>query len=163
MCVLRQEKLRILREGAVSILSAAIVREACSQQYLNVRPGVMSTADRYLRMMTSDTCSLDTDPRRSELSVISDGMTKNSKQWSTGLRAQIMLSLKLAIAREMGNGDVPVILDDVLLPFDSERKLGACNALSLISEDMQVLLFTCDDRVADACKDLKGALIIPMS
>ena len=70
------------------------------------------------------------------------------------MRAQVLLSLKLAIAKEMGNGEIPVILDDVLLPFDGQRKIGACKALAQLSEEMQILMFTCDDAVMHICESL---------
>jgi len=105
---------------------------------------------------------MDIDPRNQDISVISNGEPKNSRQWSTGLRAQILLSIKLAIAKEMGNGDIPVILDDVLLPFDSERKKGALEALSLLSKEMQVLLFSCDDDVDEMSRTMSGVSIITM-
>jgi len=45
-----------------------------------------------------------------------------------------------------------VILDDVLLVFDTERKAGAVRALRRASEKMQVLMFTCDDQTAEMCR-----------
>ncbi len=143
-----------LRDSAVLLLSSIIVQNACSDLYEDVHPGVISTADRYLGMMTGDRYRIDTDPRRTDIAVISDEGTKGSKQWSSGLRAQVLLSLKLAIAKEMGNGEIPVILDDVLLPFDSQRKIGACKALAQLSEEMQILMFTCDDAVMHICESL---------
>ena len=147
------EKGKVLREGAVSLVSSVIVQDACADLYENVHPDVISTADRYLALMTNGSCRLDLDPRNTDLSVISNGEPKNPKQWSTGLRAQILLSIKLAIAKEMGRGEIPIILDDVLLPFDNERKKGAIEALSALSNEMQVLLFSCDDDVMELAKD----------
>ena len=151
---LSSKKGSTLRDSAVLLLSSIIVQNACSDLYEDVHPGVISTADRYLGMMTGDRYRIDTDPRRTDIAVISDEGTKGSKQWSSGLRAQVLLSLKLAIAKEMGNGEIPVILDDVLLPFDSQRKIGACKALAQLSEEMQILMFTCDDAVMHICESL---------
>ena len=94
--------------------------------------------------------------------MISNGEPKNPKQWSTGLRAQILLSIKLAIAKEMGGGEIPIILDDVLLPFDNVRKKGAIEALSALSNEMQVLLFSCDDDVMEIAKEHPEISIITM-
>ncbi len=159
---LNAQRNKVLTDGAKAILESAIIQKACSDIYETVHPDVISTADRYLLMMTMGTCHFDLDPRNTDLTVISKGEPKNPKQWSTGLRAQILLSIKLAVAKEMGNGEVPVILDDVLLPFDNDRKNGACQALSMLSNEMQVLLFTCDDDVEDVCKDLPNVSIITM-
>ena len=156
------EKAKVLREGAVSLISSVIIEDACADLYETVHPDVINTADRYLALMTNGTCRIDMDPRNQDLSVISNGESKNSKQWSTGLRAQILLSIKLAIAKEMGKGDVPIILDDVLLPFDSERKKGAIEALSMLSSEMQVLLFSCDDDIEEMAKSTSNISVIAM-
>jgi hypothetical protein len=160
--MLRRDQQNILRRGAVAMLSSAIVQEACDGQYSEVRPGVVSTADRYLGMMTMDSYHLDTDPRSKTIQVVSGGVIKGPKQWSTGLRAQVMLSIKLAVAKELGSGEVPVLLDDVLLPFDSERKDGACRALVQVSKEMQILLFTCDERIASKLGGSEDVSIIRM-
>ena len=157
---LSSQKNKVLTEGAKAILESAIIQKACSDIYETVHPDVISTADRYLSMMTLGTCHFDLDPRNTDLTVISKGEPKNPKQWSTGLRAQILLSIKLAVAKEMGSGEIPVILDDVLLPFDKDRKNGACQALSMLSNEMQVLLFTCDEDVEEMCKGLANVSII---
>ncbi len=156
------EKGKVLREGAVSLVSSLIVQDACADLYENVHPDVISTADRYLGLMTNGSCRLDLDPRNTDISVISNGEPKNPKQWSTGLRAQILLSIKLAIAKEMGRGEIPIILDDVLLPFDNVRKKGAIEALSALSDEMQVLLFSCDDDVMEIAKEHPEISIITM-
>ena len=156
------EKNKLLREAAVLLLSAEIVQNACSDLYSDVHPDVVTTADRYLSMMTSGAYHLDTDPRNTEITIVSEQGRKTQKQWSTGLRAQVLLSLKLAIAKEMGAGEIPMILDDVLLPFDSVRKEGACNALSQVSEEMQILLFTCDDSVKRVCEGIESARLISL-
>ncbi len=158
----RGEKEKILRRGAVAMLSSYLVQEACTEQYEGVHPEVVTLADSYLSMMTSGKYRLDTDPRISELSVVSSEGTKGPKQWSSGLRAQVLLSIKLAVAREMGKGEVPMILDDVLLPFDDRRKEGALQALSRISEDMQVLLFSCDSDVKETAEKIDGCHLIEM-
>lgn len=151
-----------LKEGATAVLASAIVQEACTELYESVHPEVVTSADGYLSLMTKGTCHLDLDPRNTDLSVVSNEETKGPRQWSTGLRAQILLSLKLAVAREMGDGRIPMILDDVLLSFDSERKEGAMEALMQVSSDMQILLFTCDDDIAKMAERIDGCNLIWM-
>ena len=153
----------VLDEGAVGLLASAIADAACEEIYSKVHPGVISTADRYLSMMTGGRYRIDTDPRLQELSVRSGDEVKPIGAWSSGLRAQVLLSVKLAVAKEMGGGEVPVILDDVLLPFDSERKEGACRALAEMSAEMQVLLFTCDAETVRICSGIPGIRLVSMS
>ena len=153
----------VLREGAVLMLSSHIIDSACTDIYENVHPDVVKETDRLLHLMTSGKYNLNTDPRSKDISIISEDGPKGPKQWSTGLRAEVLLSLKLAIAKEMGESKVPIILDDVLLPFDRERKRGACRALSELSQDMQILMFTCDDSIPEICRDIEGATVIDIS
>lgn len=159
---LNARKREILRESAVAILARHIAQQACDDIYSTVQPGVMSTADRYLGMMTCGRYGLDLDPRRDGLAVRSGSEIKEEGQWSTGLRAQVLLSLKLAVARELKGGRMPIILDDVLLPFDSDRKRGAIRALAELSSEMQVLLFTCDAETRDIAMSTEGADVVSM-
>lgn len=161
--LLESEMHSALDEGAVGLLACAIADSACEEIYSQVQPGVIATADRYLSMMTDGRYRIDTDPRSKDLSIRSGGETKGIGAWSSGLRAQVLLSVKLAVAKEMGGGEVPVILDDVLLPFDSERKAGACRALAELSSEMQVLMFTCDAETAEICRSLEGVETVGMT
>ena len=160
---LESELHNVLDEGAIGLLAAAIADAACEEIYSKVQPGVIATADRYLSMMTGGRYRIDTDPRLQELSVRSGDEVKPIGAWSSGLRAQVLLSVKLAVAKEMGGGEVPVILDDVLLPFDSERKEGACRALAELSAEMQVLLFTCDAETVRICSGIPAIRLVGMS
>ena len=160
---LESEMHSALDEGAVGLLACAIADSACEEIYSQVQPGVIATADRYLSMMTDGRYRIDTDPRSKDLSIRSGDETKGIGAWSSGLRTQVLLSVKLAVAKEMGGGEVPVILDDVLLPFDSERKAGACRALAELSSEMQVLMFTCDAETAEICRSLEGVETVGMT
>jgi len=152
----------VLREGAITILSSHILNGACADLYKNVQPEVLRIADCYLSLMTNGLYRMDSDPRNDELTVISDDGKKTLFQCSAGTRAQILLSLKLAIAKQMCGGKVPMILDDVLITFDSARMEGACKALSQISSEMQILLFTCSDSVLKVCENIPDANVIKM-
>ena len=153
----------ILRKGAVLLIAKGLVDCSGTEAYESVQPGVVRNADRYLAMMTKGKYSMNIDPVTNEIDVVStDGLRKKDGEWSSGLRAQILLSIKLAVAMEMGGGNVPVILDDVLLPFDSERKEGALEALSSISKDMQVLMFTCDSETRRLASGIQGVAVQAM-
>ena len=74
-------------------------------------------------------------------------MRKNSSQWSSGLGDQIYLSIKMALAEEITAEKMPMIMDDILVRFDDERKQGACKAIYEFSRENQVIMFTCDNSV----------------
>lgn len=155
---LRAERVRLLRDGAEAVIAEALAEAACAASYRGVQPSVVTRASGYLGAMTGGSCTLAVDPRTDEMSVVTADGSRGMQGWSTGLRAQVLLSVKLSIAYEMGGGEVPVILDDVLLPFDSARKEGAVRALAELSRDMQVILFTCDAETRHIALSTEGVL-----
>ena len=140
---------RQIREWLVLSAERSLADNACETIYEKMQPGVIETADRYLGMMTDGRYRMDTDPRERNVAVREGSERKTDSRWSSGLAAQVCLSLKLAVAKELSKEKLPVLLDDVLLVFDSERKMGACRAIAEAAKDMQIILFTCDDETAD--------------
>ncbi|MBP6021174.1 MAG: AAA family ATPase [Candidatus Methanomethylophilaceae archaeon] len=136
---------KLVRRWSVLSLAESLVDSACDAIYGGMQPGVVATADRLVRTMTGERYGLKMDLLTGNIVAVSGDSGKTSEQWSTGLGDQIHLSVKLAVAREMAAPEgLPVILDDVLQMFDSDRKRAACKALGELSKDMQILLFTCD-------------------
>jgi len=144
----RAELADAVREWGILALQESMVNVACTELYSKMQPSVIKTANRYLGMMTDERYSIDPDPRLNEV-VIRDRLEhKTSRQWSSGLGDQVYLSLKMAVAKEMGSEHLPMILDDVLVRFDIGRRLGACAAILDFAKDQQVFLFSCDISVA---------------
>jgi len=141
---LHSEISELAKRWGMLALAMNIVDSACDDLYSTVQPGVITVADRYIKMMTDGRYGLSIDPRNSDISVISGNEGKTEGQWSSGLGDQIKLSIKLAIAKELSEEQMPILLDDVLLTFDSKRKRGGCKALVDASKDTQIILFTCD-------------------
>ncbi len=133
-----------LREWAVYSVANHIISNSCDHFYTDLQPSVVKTANKYLGMMTDGRYQLDNDPRENDI-VIRDAITKkSSSQWSSGLGDQVYLSVKMALVKEMGAEKLPLILDDILVRFDAERKQGACRAIYDFSRSQQVIMFTCD-------------------
>jgi len=81
------------------------------------------------------------------VSVAADGEdTLHSAQWrSDGTVDQLYLALRLAVAEEL-TPDAPLILDDALVRFDEERLAAAMEILQQVSQNKQVILFSCQKR-----------------
>ncbi len=64
---------------------------------------------------------------------------------SQGAREQLVLSLRLAVAEELSNDGMVqcLILDDVLVNSDKERRERIMDVLSAAKEKFQILLLTC--------------------
>ncbi len=134
-----------LRQWAVYAIADHIIAECCDRFYSELQPTVVKTANRYLDLMTNGRYKMGSDPRDSTLFI--EDVRKESKhvgEWSSALSDQVYLSIKMAIAKEMGAESLPLIIDDILVRFDSRRKQGACRALMEFAEDQQVIMFTCD-------------------
>ncbi len=150
----RSELRELVKRWGTLSLASAITDIACKEIYDAVQPDVVKTAETYISLMTCGRYSLDNDPRNTGISVISNDTMKTENQWSSGLGDQIRLSLKMAVAKELSSEErLPIMLDDVLLMFDSDRKRGACKALLNMSADMQILFFTCDRETKDIMLD----------
>ena len=72
-----------------------------------------------------------------------EGLTPG--QLSTGTREQLFLALRLALIPSLGNEaePLPVVLDDVLVNFDTDRKKTVLKSLEEFAKHHQVLLFEC--------------------
>ena len=114
-----------LRQWAVYAIADHIIGECCDRFYSELQPTVVKTANRYLDLMTNGRYRLGSDPRDSSLFI--EDIRKDSKhvgEWSSGLSDQVYLSVKMAIAKEMGTERLPLVIDDILIRFDSRRKQG---------------------------------------
>jgi hypothetical protein len=134
-----------LRQWAVYAMADHIIADCCDRFYSDLQPSVVKTANRYLDLMTNGRYRLGSDPRDSSLFI--EDIKKDAKhvsEWSSGLSDQVYLSVKMAIAKEMGSEKLPLVIDDIMVRFDARRKQGACRALMEFSQDQQVIMFTCD-------------------
>jgi uncharacterized protein YhaN len=77
---------------------------------------------------------------------------------SQGTADQLYLALRLAAIEHQARGGarLPLVLDDVLVHFDEERKAAALAALADVAGTVQVLLFTHERDVADAARARLG-------
>ena len=99
------------------------------------------TGGRYHKVTMSDDFSLQAGA--GEENILRDALWR-----SDGTMDQLYLALRLAVAEEL-TPSAPLILDDVLVRFDDKRMKEAVKLLRNMSEDKQILLFTCQGREAE--------------
>lgn len=101
------------------------------------------TAGRYVRVVVPSDGG--------EFQVFDDASRATpSSKLSTGTAQQLYLALRIALIEsldETGPG-LPVLMDDVFVNFDPERKLGAAKAVAELSTHRQVVVFTCHPETA---------------
>ncbi|MDR0778497.1 MAG: AAA family ATPase [Methanomassiliicoccaceae archaeon] len=132
-----------VKEWGVLSLQNYMIDRSCQELYKNMQPSVIRTANKYLGTMTNGRYMIDTDPRQEGINIRDGTEYKTPKQWSSGLGDQVYLSIKMAVAKEMGTERLPMVLDDILVRFDNTRKRSACEAILEFAKDQQVFLFSC--------------------
>jgi len=74
---------------------------------------------------------------------------------SQGARDQLYLSLRLALADELDKDSegLPLFLDEVFVNWDMDRLDEGINLLKKLSNERQIILFTCHDWLVDRIKE----------
>ena len=110
-------------------------------------PDITRRAGHYLSRLTGgayDRITIGED--MSVLAARDSESTLRSAAWrSEGTGDQIYLALRLAVWEVLSPGS-PLILDDALVRFDQVRMERAMELLTELSEQRQILLFSCQDR-----------------
>ncbi len=81
---------------------------------------------------------------------------------STGARALLYLSLRLAMAEQDGHKrglDLPLLCDDPLIHLDDDRAASAVQLLGEAAQRRQVLMFTCHQRTVEVAESV-GAEVV---
>ena len=94
--------------------------------------------------------------------VGTDSSVRHTDELSRGTAEQLYLALRLALIgqlAEVGPG-LPVLMDDVLVNFDEERRLGAAQAIADLARLRQVVVFTCHTETADILAEADPARVL---
>lgn len=86
---------------------------------------------------------------------MSDGDTTDINKLSTGTIYQLYLALRIAILKKISNSNesIPIILDEPFAYFDNERLESALECLKKISENNQIIIFSCNDKEKQILQD----------
>jgi len=138
---------------AVLSVAAELVARAQKSYERERQPLVVKQAQRAFCDITAGRYTGLTIPLSGEAVEVSDGhaSVKKADHLSRGTAEQMYLALRLGLVaslQDVGPG-LPVLMDDVLVDFDPERKLGATRAIAQLSEQRQVVVFTCHPETAD--------------
>ncbi len=159
-----EEQLRLAIEQWQVLAAGSFFLDKVRHVYERDRqPEVLRESSRYLAALTGHKyprvwTPLDQDALRIDAA---EGETLGVDVLSTGTREQLFLCLRLALAKSYARRgvDVPLVLDDVLVNFDTRRSLAAAQLLRDYAADgQQVLLFTCHEHVAQMFRALDVAV-----
>ena len=128
-------------------LAQQTLTEAANALQRQFAPRITSLAKDFFRRLTAG--RYDRLVLGEDLSLSAAAEAENSllpSRWrSDGTVDQLYLSLRLAAAREL-TPNAPLVLDDALVRFDTDRLGRAMDILLTESASRQVLVFTCQER-----------------
>ncbi len=140
------------RRGEYDALTAALESLKRADSLLRERfsPAVNERAGAYLSKLTGGKYDRAALTRQFQGQVREAGSTapRADLSLSTGTAQQLYLALRLAMC-ELALPEeepCPLVLDDVLDPFDDARGALALDCLTQVARQRQVLLFTCHSR-----------------
>jgi len=158
----KQRELAIIDEKIRQAQSEWQVYAVCARMLDAIRstyerdrqPRTLAEASELLRRLTGDRYHRIWTPLSEETLLVDDrdGNTFDVAWLARGAREQLFIALRLALASEFArHGSVlPLILDDVLVNFDSRRAWSAIQVLQDVAASgsgRQILLFTCHEHV----------------
>ena len=150
---LQQAEKRIMRlEETYGALSIALETLTAARAELQRRfaPRITRRAQELLSQMTEGryhSLAMGTD--FSLQAAAGEEETLHDALWrSDGTMDQLYLALRLAVAEEL-TPESPLILDDALVRFDDVRMARAVEILREISQEKQVICFSCQGREND--------------
>lgn len=140
-------------QWAVFAMAAGLLARTKSRYEREKQPEVMRRASEHFARLTGGRYVRIAAPMGEErlLAIRPGGEAVDSARLSRGTAEQMYLALRFALAAEFARQNpLPLIMDDIFVNFDGERLLLALRELAALSEQHQVLLFTCHRHVLDA-------------
>lgn len=142
-------KMRSAAERYLVFTAARTLLERAVERYEREHQGgILQQASHWFALFTQGKYQRVFKQLESNLLKVSgpgceEGLTPG--QLSTGTREQLFLALRLALIPSLGNEaePLPVVLDDVLVNFDADRKKTVLKSLEEFALHHQVLLFEC--------------------
>ncbi|RKD26800.1 hypothetical protein BEP19_16520 [Ammoniphilus oxalaticus] len=84
-----------------------------------------------------------------------DGLRMEPQYLSRGAREQLFLCLRFGLIKESSKTSrPPIILDDIFVNFDDNRKRAALDCLHRFTSEHQILYFTCQQRAGQMVDEL---------
>ncbi|MGD9645501.1 MAG: AAA family ATPase [Pirellulales bacterium] len=150
-----ESKLReALRRWQVLAVLQQLVETVGSAYERDHQPATLREASLYLDRLTQGRYARVWTPWGEHQLRLEErgGATVAIEQLSDGAREQLFLALRLALVAEYARRGIslPVVLDDVLVNFDTQRAKAAAALLrDFAASGHQVLVFTCHEHLAE--------------
>lgn len=147
----RKELEQVKTLGEVLEASMALLEEAQDRVHRDIAPRLNEATNRWLPALFGARYStVRIDPATLEVMVFSEGDPRRADLLSQGTAELFYMLLRIALVETLtaASGEsCPLILDDITVNFDSERKAAALGLLQELATERQVILFTQEDEV----------------
>ncbi len=131
------------------------------------QPSVIQHAQGFFSKITGQRYTRLYAPIGEQTITVTDAAerSKQPPELSRGTREQLYLALRFGLIGEFGERSerLPVIVDEALVNFDSERARLAAESFAALSQTNQVLVFTCHPATAELFAASAGAQIVDLS
>jgi len=142
----------------VAACAARLLADAQQRYERERQPEVVREAGRLFSTMTQGRYQSLTVPLDSGRIEAFDcqAAARTSDLLSRGTAEQLYLAIRLGLIARSGavGSSLPVLMDDVLVNFDPERRTGAVEAIAQLAEERQVVFFTCHPETAQVFRDV---------
>lgn len=142
----------------VLVVASRLLAEAQERYQRERQPEVVRAASRHFATMTSGRyTSLAVPLGEGRIEVFDTrSASRTTEVLSRGTAEQLYLAIRLGLIGQLGDvgAGLPVLMDDVLVNFDPERRCGAAEAIAELASVRQVIFFTCHPETADLLVDV---------
>ena len=150
-----EKKARILLRDEY-VLAYSIIQKARGKFISQHSPEFLDNASEYLAQITDGRYNKISLNRKGTSIIISGGertydFDQIDEILSRGTKEQAYLALRLAMLERFDPADnkLPIVLDEALVNWDSDRFTKLIEIMGDIASERQVFLFTCHDYVVD--------------
>lgn len=152
---------RVQALGEVLRTTKSLLEEAQDRVHRDIAPRLNESTNRWLPSLFGDRyTTVRIDPASLDVQVFSAGDPRRADLLSQGTAEQFYLLLRIALVETLtkASGEsCPLILDDITVNFDSERKVAALELMQALATERQVVLFTQEDDVRTWAEQSLGA------
>jgi uncharacterized protein YhaN len=161
-CQTEQEVIRLqinilARKWATQKLALAILKLAKRQYEQERQPAVIKSAEKIFSGITQEKyrkifTSIDSDEIRIAKNSTDPGI--GIMEMSRGTREQLYLAMRLGLIEEYENRAeaLPMVMDDVFVNFDDQRREQTIQQLANFAASRQVILLTCHEHSLETYK-----------
>lgn len=156
----RAELERVQRLDVVLKKTRTVLASAQEQVHRNIAPRLNAAIDRWMPDLFGDRYQrVLIDPEKLGVKVLAGQVARDATALSQGTAEQIYLLLRIALVEALtaaSKESCPMILDDITVHFDAERKVAVLDLLHLLSQERQVILFSQEESVRSWARDHCG-------